>query len=219
MSDVSRETQRAIDRHFPSPGAAIRQYVEILTTTGVQRGLIGPRETPRVWERHILNCAVIAPIFGSNAEVADVGSGAGLPGLVLAMSRPDLGFTLIEPLQRRATFLFEVIELLDLPNVSVLRARAEDLHGTALFDAVCARAVAPLPRLARWALPLCRPGGELVAMKGARAVEEVEAARPLLRELSLDDVKVEQYGEGVVAPLTTVIRIRSRQTPQGDTRR
>lgn len=210
MSHVSRETQQWIDRLFPSSPAAIRRYVEILTTTGVQRGLIGPREAPRVWERHILNCAVIAPVFANRAEIADLGSGAGLPGLVLAMARPDLEITLIEPMQRRASFLTEVVEQLDLPHVAVVRARAEDLHATARFDAVCARAVAPLPRLAHWALPLCRPGGELVAIKGAHAVDEVEAARPLLRELANGDVKVEQYGEGVVAPPTTVIRLRSR---------
>ncbi len=207
-SGVPRETEIQIAALFNARLDDIYRYVGILLTTGVERGLIGPREAPRIWQRHILNCAVIAPIFPSHASVADVGSGAGLPGLVLALSRPDLQVTLIEPLQRRVKFLREVIDELGLSAVSVLRSRAEDVQG-AHFDAVTARAVAPLDRLVCWTLPLCRPGGELVAMKGAGALQELRAAEPLLRRLSAD-ATIEHYGEGVVSPPTTVLRIRSK---------
>lgn len=214
VADVSRETRTRINRLFAGRQREILRYSTLLATAGVQRGLIGPREVECLWERHIFNCAVIAPAFAKGAEVADLGSGAGLPGLVLALSRPDLRITLIEPLQRRVAFLNEVIEDLSIAGVTVFRARAEDMHGSLQVDSVTARAVAPLHRLAGWALPLCRPGGELVAIKGAAAYEEVMAARPRLLELSTEEPILEQYGEEVVSSPTTVVRIRlSRPGP------
>ena len=143
------------------------------------RGLIGPREAPRLWDRHLLNCAVLGEVVPRGVAVADVGSGAGLPGLVLAIARPDLRVTLVEPLLRRTRFLDEVVDLLGLQaQVEVLRGRAEELADGRTFDVVTARAVAPLERLARWCLPLVAPGGELVAMKGASAPAEVVEAGP-----------------------------------------
>ncbi len=213
MSSVSRETQPDEDlvrTLFPSRVSEINRYVHLLGTIGTERGLIGPREAPRLWERHILNCAVVSPAFAPGASVADIGSGAGLPGVVLALCRPDLRMTLVEPLHRRVAFLHEVLEELGLTSVAVIPARAEDLHNTMLFDAVTARAVAPLGRLVPWALPLCRPGGELVAIKGAGAADELAGAEQLLKAFSVSETAIERYGEGVVSPLTTVLRIRSR---------
>jgi 16S rRNA (guanine527-N7)-methyltransferase len=195
---------------FPERQEEIYRFVDLLTTAGVERGLIGPREAPRLWERHIANCGVIAPAFAPSARVADIGSGAGLPGLVLALARPDLHLVLVEPLLRRTQFLAEAISALGIDNAEVRRARAEDLAGSDQFDAVTARAVAPLERLARWALPLCRPGGELIAMKGETARAELAAAARELDRLRAGRRKIEQFGTGVVEPPTTVVRIQSR---------
>ncbi len=176
MSDVSRET--------PSVPAGARgvfsdalplaeRFAHLLATDGVVRGLIGPREVPRLWERHLVNCALLGLGVPRGVTVADVGSGAGLPGLVLAIGRPDLRVTLVEPLLRRTTFLTEAVEQLALANVEVVRDRAEALHGHRSFDVVTSRAVAPLDRLARWCLPLVVPGGRMLAMKGSSAADEV----------------------------------------------
>jgi 16S rRNA (guanine527-N7)-methyltransferase len=184
--DVSRETPPP-----PPPGAAdlfgqrlglAKAYAELLAGAGVERGLIGPREVPRLWERHLVNCVLVADAFEHGSSVCDVGSGAGLPGIVLAIARPDLHVTLLEPLLRRTTFLEEVVEQLGLENVQVRRGRAED-QSPGVYDAVTARAVAPIDRLARWALPLCRPGGRLVALKGASAAEELDQHARALRRL------------------------------------
>jgi 16S rRNA (guanine527-N7)-methyltransferase len=148
-----------------------------LVSSGVERGLIGPREAPRIWERHLLNCALVEGLVPPGAVVADIGSGAGLPGVVLAVARPDLTITLVEPLLRRVTWLEEVVRDLGLEHVTVHRARAEDLAGRLTVDVITARAVAALPRLATWCLPLLRPGGRLLAIKGERAIEELESSR------------------------------------------
>lgn len=202
---ISAETVATIFGHQASH---ISAYAEALASEGVARGLLGPREVPRLWDRHILNCAVVAPLFGVGATVGDVGSGAGLPGLVIAIARPDLRMTLVEPLLRRTTFLAEVVERLGLP-VEVVRARAEQLHGSRRFDYVTARAVAPLERLVGLALPLCAGGGELLALKGSSAGEELIAARQALRRHKAGAVQIERYGGGVVTPSTTVVRIKS----------
>ena len=161
--------------------ALAERYVALLATAGVERGLIGPRETPRLWERHVLNSLAVASQVPPDATVADLGSGAGLPGLVLAIGRPDLQVSLVEPLLRRTTFLTEAVEELGLVNVEVVRARAEALHGQRHFDVVTARALAPLDRLVGWAMPLVSPGGLLLAMKGGSAADEIEAASAVLR--------------------------------------
>ncbi len=183
------------------------RYAGLLAHDAVARGLLGPREAPRLWERHLLNCAVLADGMEHGVDVCDIGSGAGLPGLVLAVRRPDLRLTLVEPLLRRTRFLDEAVERLGLGNVEVVRARAEELHGRRDFAVVTSRAVAPLDRLVRWSLPLVRPGGVLLAMKGATAAAEMESARDALRRAGAADARVETYGAGVVDPPTTVVRV------------
>ncbi len=187
----------------------IEQYAQLLATTGVTRGLIGPREVPRIWERHLLNCALLGGAIGTDLDVCDIGSGAGLPGLVLAATRPDLTVTLVEPLLRRTTFLDEVVTSLALTNVEVVRARAEDLHGRREFSVVTSRAVARLDRLLAWSLPLVRAGGAMVAMKGASVRQEIEAAGPALRRHRAGAVTVHQYGIGIIDPPTTVLRVET----------
>jgi len=161
---------------------AAAEYARLLATEGTVRGLIGPREVPRLWERHLLNSAAIASLVPVGARVVDVGSGAGLPGIPLALARPDLIVTLLEPLARRVAFLTECVRRLGLERVTVVRGRAEEgpirrqLGGA---DVVTARAVAPLDKLAGWCLPLLRPGGLLLAMKGSTAASELAATGPL----------------------------------------
>ena len=208
---VSRETP-------PVPGLArgvfaertqlAASYVALLATDGVTRGLIGPREAPRLWERHLLNCAMLTDELADGIDVADVGSGAGLPGLVLAIRRPDLRVTLVEPLLRRCTFLTEVADRLELSGVEVVRARAEELHGSREFSVVTSRAVAPLPRLLDWSLPLVRPGGAMVAMKGSSAWQEVADAADALRDWGVESTEVRELGVDVINPPTTVIRVQ-----------
>lgn len=215
MTRVSAKTPQAPDptiiaRLF-GESEAICRYVDLLLSVGVDRGVIGPGEAPRIWERHILNCAVLAPVIPAESSVADIGSGAGLPGLVLAIARPDLSVTLIEPLLRRTGFLQEAVTACGLGNVEVVRDRAENLSGRTgfQFDVVTARAVAPLVTLARWALPLCRPGGELLALKGKTAENEVRDAGPELRRMGVVDIGIDRLGSDVVTPPATVVRIQS----------
>jgi len=188
------------------------RYATLLTTTGISHGLLGPREAPRVWNRHVLNCAALVEVLPSTGKLADVGSGAGLPGLVLAIARPGLRVTLIEPLERRVRWLESVRVELGLDNVTVLRARAEDVEER--FDVVTARAVAPLGTLARWCLPLLGPGGSLLAMKGSAAAEEVTQARSALRALRAGSVRIESCGQGLVDPPTTVVVVGAPAVPQ-----
>ena len=162
----------------------INRYVDILASDGVDRGLIGPRELGRLWERHILNSAALAQLIHSGSSVVDVGSGAGLPGIPIAVLRPDLKVTLLEPLLRRSTFLTQIVDDLGLRSrVRVVRARAED-HGDR-YGVVVARALAPLEKLLGWTNPLRTPGGTILALKGQGASEEVDTARDLLTNLKL----------------------------------
>nr|WP_212755569.1 16S rRNA (guanine(527)-N(7))-methyltransferase RsmG [Flexivirga aerilata] len=185
------------------------RYAELLADSGVVRGLIGPRETPRLWDRHILNCAVLTELLESSATVTDVGSGAGLPGLVVAIRRPDLEVTLVEPLLRRVTWLTEVIEELELPNVTVARGRAEELWDKLPpSDVVTSRAVSALDNLAKWSVPLLRPGGVWLPMKGASVGEEIEQSMTVLRAVGVDRIDVVECGVGLLAEPTTVARLQ-----------
>ncbi len=214
MNDhVSRETPPAptsAQGVFASRLPLAVEYADQLTHQATLRGLIGPREVPRLWERHILNCAVITELMPEGSTVADIGSGAGLPGLVVAIRRPDLQVTLIEPLLRRTTFLGELVETMGLKNVVVRRGRAEELHGEATYDVVTSRAVAPMERLARWSLPLVREGGTFLAMKGSSAQEELEAAAPVVRRLGGTGSRVVEVGGAWLETPVTVVEMRRR---------
>lgn len=208
---VSRETPslpspEELGRAFPvSRHPLIARYAELLATEGVVRGLIGPREAPRLWERHLFNCALLGEGVPEGATVCDIGSGAGLPGLVLAIARPDLQITLVEPLLRRTTFLSEVVEELDLTNVTVVRGRADALHGKERFDVVTSRAVAALETLLDWSMPLVAPEGSLVAMKGSSIAEEIETARPRIKAWELSEPEIIPVGEDGAG--TTLLRV------------
>jgi len=205
--DVSRETaSRVFGAELPRAEA----YAELLATDGVRRGLIGPREADRLWSRHLLNSAVVVEACPASGLVVDVGSGAGLPGIPMALARPELTIRLVEPLLRRATFLTEVVSLLGLDNVEVVRSRVEDLHGSWTAPTVTARAVAPLDRLAGWCLPLVARGGSLLAVKGDRADEELADARDLLRRLGAASAAVEEVGAPMVAPPVRLVRVTVR---------
>jgi len=184
------------------------RYAELLTGAGTERGLIGPREVPRLWERHLLNCAVLTDAVSTSATVCDLGSGAGLPGVALAIRCPDLEVTLVEPLLRRSAFLHEVIDELGLQKVEVLRARAEELHGRRSFDVVTSRAVAPLPKLLRWSLPLVAPGGQVLAMKGGSAAAELHQAAAELRKLGGTEPEIVHLGSDWLSVPTTAVRVR-----------
>jgi 16S rRNA (guanine527-N7)-methyltransferase len=189
-------------------------FAELLATEATMRGLIGPREVPRLWERHLLNCAVITDLMPEGSSVCDIGSGAGLPGIVLAIRRPDLSVTLLEPLLRRTTFLELAVTSLDLNNVTVHRGRAEEMHGDSKwaggFDVVTSRAVAPMERLAGWSLPLVRPGGQFLAMKGSSAQEELDGSTKAVRRLGGTDLRVRTVGERWLTPPVTVVSVRAR---------
>ena len=189
-----------------------------LAGSGVERGLLGPREVPRIWSRHVLNCAAVAPLLPQDASVVDVGSGAGLPGLVLAIARPDVRVTLVEPLLRRVTWLEEVTGDLGLTNVTVVRARAEELAGLGA-DVATARAVAALERLAAWCLPLLRDGGVLLAVKGRSAADELDQAQETLRALGAVEWGVREVGGDVLDEATTVVEVHKGIGPRGRDRR
>lgn len=183
-----------------------RAFTRALGEHGEERGLIGPLEPARLWSRHILNSAVAAPLFPAAGRVADIGSGAGLPGLVLAIARPDVRWVLIEPMERRVAWLREQTDALGLENVEIFRARGEEWKQGAVLDAVTARAVSALKTLIPLTAPLLRPGGELILLKGANAQNEITSAEKVLRKYKLTDARVEMIGEGLIAEPTRVIR-------------
>ena len=196
-----------VAQRWPQATAGLLAYAGLLAGPGVTRGLVGPREVPRLWERHLLNCAVVAEVVPEGSGVVDIGSGAGLPGLVLALVRPDLTVRLVEPLERRSVFLTEAVELLEVgARVQVVRDRAETLAAAGpVADVVTARAVAPLDRLAGWCLPLVVQGGRLVALKGERAEAEVAVAAEVLAAWGAPHAEVVSCGVGVVDPPTRVV--------------
>ena len=192
------------------------RYAGLLMTDGVERGLLGPRESARIWDRHLLNCAVIAELVPSGVAVVDVGSGAGLPGVVLAVARPDLSVVLVEPLARRAAFLSELVVSLGLADTTIVRARAEECVPRRRpplvppAPIVTARAVASLDRLAAWCLPLVAPGGRLLALKGDSAAAEVRQHRAAIARAGGAEPRIRLCGDGVIDPPTTVVEIARR---------
>jgi 16S rRNA (guanine527-N7)-methyltransferase len=199
----------AVAREVFGPAFPLAErYAELLAGPGIVRGLLGPREGERLWERHLLNSALLAELVPRPSTLVDIGSGAGLPGLVLAMLLPDVQVTLVEPMARRVVFLGECVAALGLDNVRIRRARAEEVAGEFSADVVTARAVAPLDRLAGLAVPLVRPGGLVLAVKGERAAAEAAAAGPVLRKLGVSDVAVVRAGTGWDCPATTVVTMR-----------
>lgn len=190
-------------------GAAV--FGEMLAAEGELRGVIGPRELPRLWTRHVLNSAAVAPFLSQAGAVADVGSGAGLPGIVLALMRPDLEFHLIEPMERRVAWLSEVVDELDLDNITVHQVRAEELHGRLRFEAVTARAVAAMKKLAPITLPLIAPGGTLLAQKGQRAETELADAAATLRSLGATEWQVHEVDLLDDGDITRIVQVRYRR--------
>lgn len=203
-----------VEEWYPQAAERLTAYADLLATEGTLRGLIGPREVPRLWERHLLNCAVLERLIPEESLVADIGTGAGLPGIVLALVRPDLQVQLVEPLLRRTTFLEEAVERLNLPNATVVRSRAEELP-TECADVVVSRAVAPLGKLASWCLPVCVPGGLMLAMKGESAEAELAAAERDLRRLRAEEWHVHQLGVDELAQPTTVVSIVAGRAARG----
>jgi 16S rRNA (guanine527-N7)-methyltransferase len=197
------------EQTFGSTVGQISQYVDILQTAGMERGLIGPREVDRLWDRHILNSVAVASLIAQTATVVDVGSGAGLPGIPLAVLRPDLRVTLLEPLLRRVSFLHEVVEALGLEDrVTVVRGRAEEHQGS--YEAVLARAVAPLAKLTLWCAPLRSPTGTILALKGRSAAEELAAAAPALARTGLRGEVLTVRAHPDAEP-ATVVRLSGRR--------
>ncbi len=203
MSELEVEPSAAVDL-FGDRVELARRFTAALAEHGEERGLIGPLELPRLWTRHVLNSAIAAPLF--HGSVADIGSGAGLPGIVLAIARPDVEWTLIEPMERRVTWLTEQVGELGLDNVEVLRSRAEDVPASSRFDVVTARAVSALKTLIPLTAPLVRDGGELTLLKGMNAANEIDAAQKQIKKFRLSDVRVEVLGEGVLPEITRVVR-------------
>jgi len=207
MSVLEREPDAAAAL-FGDRIAVAREFTAALAEQGEERGLIGPLELPRLWTRHILNSVIAAPIF--HGSVADIGSGAGLPGIVLAIARPDVQWTLIEPMERRVTWLNEQVGALGLDNVTVLRARGEEVPATVKFEMVTARAVSALRTLIPFTAPLVRDGGELALLKGMNAANEIDTAAKQIKKYRLSDVRVEVLGEGVLDETTRVVRATVR---------
>lgn len=209
------EAPPAAQRVFGDRLEAARRYAELLADAGVERGLLGPREVDRLWERHLLNSAAVGELIAADERVVDVGSGAGLPGVPLALARPDLSVTLVEPMLRRSEFLREAVGVLGL-DVAVVRGRAEDAHvrdAVGEVDVAVSRAVASLDKLTRWCLPLVRPGGRLLAIKGERASEEVEQQRRVMASLGADSVRVMRCGVDYLDPPARVVVARRTARP------
>lgn len=218
---VTPAAPAAAELVFGERTSVAEQFAAILADTGVSHGLIGPREVPILWERHLLNCAVAHKAFPADAEVVDVGSGAGLPGLALAIARPDLHLHLVEPMLRRTTWLTDTIAALALTNCTVHRGRAEEFHGVLSLRWATARAVARIDKLARWTFPLLPDGGTLVALKGSSAQQELDAATKTLRQLGMVGASVTTYGQDLleVPTVTLQLAVRSQPTAKAGRRR
>jgi 16S rRNA (guanine527-N7)-methyltransferase len=212
LDDVSRETaaREAAPEYFGPAFTKIERFANRLASDGEQRGLIGPREVDRIWSRHIYNSAAVVPYLPKRGSVADLGSGAGLPGIVVAAMLPSVQVMLIEPMERRCAWLGEMREVLELSNVEIKRGRAEEFHGAFEVDAVTARAVASLDKLARIGLPLLRDEGELVLLKGRNVERELPGARKVLRRLGAGEPTVLRAPTISVVEDTVVVRVPRR---------
>ncbi|WP_459610497.1 16S rRNA (guanine(527)-N(7))-methyltransferase RsmG [Corynebacterium urogenitale] len=203
-------TPPAAKEVFGSSLDLAERYAQWLATAGIERGLIGPREVSRLWGRHILNSAVLGEIIPEGVRIVDIGSGAGLPGIPLAIARPDLKVQLVEPLLRRTTFLKEVVDDLSLDNVEVIRGRAEEpsvVQAVGGADVVTSRAVAPLGKLTQWSLPLVRKGGSMRALKGSSVGEELQRDAKLISKVGGGAGEVVTVGSGVLDEPTHVVVI------------
>lgn len=207
LDDQTLAADPRVAAHLGAAHEPIARYAELLAQEGVKRGLIGPSEAGRLWSRHILNSAAVAPYLPRAGTLIDVGSGAGLPGLVLAAMRPDLRTLLVEPMERRVEWLRHVVAQLDLDSVEVVRGRAEGLHEQLAAQAVTARAVAPLSRLVPWTLPLLVKGGVLLALKGGRAAEELREAQTVIRREGGGQAEILTVGTIEGVDPTTLVRI------------
>ncbi|MBY0441934.1 MAG: 16S rRNA (guanine(527)-N(7))-methyltransferase RsmG [Mycobacteriaceae bacterium] len=215
-SVISDEIQSAAAEIFGSRLPKARRYAEILAGPGVDRGLLGPRETGRLWERHLLNSAVLAELIPDEAGVVDIGSGAGLPGVPLALARPDLGLILLEPMLRRTKFLEEVVAELGLA-VEIVRGRAEEpsvRQRISQMDVAVSRAVAPLDKLTRWSFPFLAPGGRMLAIKGERAIDEIGQYLPAMSALGAEGVEAVRCGVGCLDFPTTVVSAYRKNPPR-----
>ena len=183
-----------------------RLYFDALVRDGDLLGLLGPREMPKLWTRHILNSAVVAELVAPGQTVADVGSGAGLPGIPMALAQPQAHFTLIEPMERRSDWLKRVVQDLELTNVRVHRARAEEI--AEVFDVVTARAVSALPNLLRMCVPMTKHGGEVIALKGSKAAEEIQDAKKLQKKLGIASFEIVRLGGEFLTDPTLVVRTK-----------
>ncbi|TDS86750.1 16S rRNA (guanine(527)-N(7))-methyltransferase RsmG [Nesterenkonia aurantiaca] len=208
--ELSEQEQRAAEVLFGDRLDLAKQYVAHLCSTGIEHGLLGPREVPIMWSRHVLNCAVLGPELSAGTTVADVGSGAGLPGLALAIARPDVEFILIEPMERRVEWLSTVVQDLQLDNVQLIRARAEEVTDEVMADVVTARAVTGLKKLLPLTVPLLDDDGELMLIKGRSARGEIAAAGKSFSKHKLTSPTVELLGEDLLEEPSTVVRCRRR---------
>lgn len=202
--------RRAAELLFAEQLPEAQRYVEHLCTTGITHGLLGPREVPRMWSRHVLNSGVLAPELPSGGTVADVGAGAGLPGLALALARKDVDFILIEPMERRVDWLNAVLRDLGLSNVRLIRARAEEVSDEVMADVVTARAVSSLKKLIPLTVPLMSDDGHLMLLKGRSAADEISAASKQIRRARLIEPRIELFGESLLDEATTVVCARRR---------
>ena len=200
----------ALRAYFGEAYPQVAQFAAELAAQGEVRGLIGPREIDKIWDRHILNSAALVPFLPTMGTIVDIGSGAGLPGIVIAAMRPAASVILIEPMERRCVWLSEMVDLLELSNVEVKRGRAEEFHGAFEADVVTSRAVAALDKLARWSLPLLAPGGELVILKGRSVAGEIEPARKVLRKFHMSEPEILEASTVAGAEPTTVLRSRRK---------
>ncbi|NOW00460.1 16S rRNA (guanine(527)-N(7))-methyltransferase RsmG [Isoptericola chiayiensis] len=198
----------AVRDYFGTHYAAMYRFYEMLRDQGELRGLIGPREVGRLWDRHLLNSAAVVPYLSSARSIVDVGSGAGLPGIVIAVQRPDAEVILVEPMERRVAWLTEVSEELELQNVEVRHGRAEEYDGALEADAVTSRAVAALSKLVRMSMPLLRPGGEMVVLKGRNVEREIEPALKVLRRFKASEPEILEGSTVDGAEATTILRVR-----------